>query len=397
MNERILLLTKDAMCKAYLPVYGNQYWKGNTPNIDELAAKGTVLNHYFTAAPSTVMAFRAMMMGKFAHEQPFDRYIPQEVAESETDFFVEASRLGYSCHIIWDEKWEKMVLKYGNCYGSKTMIHNLSGLRQSVGCHYGGDRPIIFDSQKSAEAIERLIQKVDSICKEHEKILLWIHLPHVINGRTGYGSDIDLFDEIVGRLRQYFSDDSIFISADHGNMNGVRGKYGYGFDVHTSSIEIPFIGPHLNNAESICNTYISNVDIKGLILYKTVAKRDFIFADSTYYAQPKRKTAIIHNGMLYIYSKSSKTEELYDMEYDPGLTTNLINDVVKDVDRMLKTPINEVYFNPSWERIHSERELLRKKREEIWKKGPLYRELSERALSKMKRIYVGIKHHTIGK
>ena len=41
-RESILLLTKDAMCTSYFPCYGNEYWKGKTPNMDELVEKGTV-------------------------------------------------------------------------------------------------------------------------------------------------------------------------------------------------------------------------------------------------------------------------------------------------------------------------------------------------------------------
>lgn len=35
--NNLILITKDALHKKYLPTYGNSYW--NTPNIDELAKK----------------------------------------------------------------------------------------------------------------------------------------------------------------------------------------------------------------------------------------------------------------------------------------------------------------------------------------------------------------------
>ena len=38
--NHVILVSKDAMLSSYLPTYGNKYWK--TPNIDELAKKGTV-------------------------------------------------------------------------------------------------------------------------------------------------------------------------------------------------------------------------------------------------------------------------------------------------------------------------------------------------------------------
>lgn len=40
MNDSTVLLSKDILMPAYLPIYGNKYWE--TPNIDELASKGTV-------------------------------------------------------------------------------------------------------------------------------------------------------------------------------------------------------------------------------------------------------------------------------------------------------------------------------------------------------------------
>ncbi|MBR5416390.1 MAG: sulfatase-like hydrolase/transferase [Thermoguttaceae bacterium] len=380
------------MCKSYLPIYGNKYWRGKTPNIDELAEKGTVFNHFIAAAPSTVMSFRAMMTGKFAHEQPYDRYVPLERTEDKTDFFCEASRLGYKCHIIWDENWEKVVLRYGNCYGKETIIHNLPGLKQGVGCYYNRKEPVMRDERKSEKAINTLMDRVNAICNNDENILLWIHLPHVINGRNGYGTDIDLLDLVIGRLREYFEDDCIFISADHGNMNGFHGKVGYGFDVDLPAIEIPLITPRIESCDKECDLFLSNVDVKDLILYRKITKRDFIFSDCAYYAQPHRKIAIIHNGMLYQYSKATQKEFLYDIMIDPNEKMNLINDIVYDGDRKLHVSIKEVYFYPSWEKIARERVVLRNKKDEVWKNAPLLVELREKFIRKAKNIYIVFKY-----
>ena len=64
-----------------------------------------------------------------------------------------------------------------------------------------------------------------------------------------------------------------------------------------------------------------------------------------------------------------------------------------DVDRMLETPLSEVYFNPSWEKVISERDILRRKKEEIWKRASLSLEFSEIARSKLKTVYIGIKRY----
>lgn len=70
--KNIVIISKDAMCTDYLPVYGNSFFK--TPNIDELARKGTVFLNHYTAAPSTVMSFYSMVTGRYAHETKYELY-----------------------------------------------------------------------------------------------------------------------------------------------------------------------------------------------------------------------------------------------------------------------------------------------------------------------------------
>ena len=51
MENVTFLLSKDCMSCESLPIYGNKYWK--TPNIDELANKGTVFRRHYAAGGST--------------------------------------------------------------------------------------------------------------------------------------------------------------------------------------------------------------------------------------------------------------------------------------------------------------------------------------------------------
>ena len=105
MNKNsIILLTKDAFCTEYLPCYGNEYWKGQTPNIDELIAKGTLFTRFYTAAPSSAMAYLAMFTGLYPYEQNVKDYVPLVEYEGET-LFDKARKRGLECHVIWDEKW----------------------------------------------------------------------------------------------------------------------------------------------------------------------------------------------------------------------------------------------------------------------------------------------------
>ena len=389
-TDRILLLTKDAMCTSYLPVYGNKYWAGKTPNIDELAGKGTVFSNAYTSAPSTVMAMRGIVTGKFAHETPYEDYIPMEIPETDEDMFSIAKRLGYAFHLMWDAKWERMVLRYGNCFGKATVIHNVEGINQSVGAHCDHQTALKDNDELLEKVFSTLESEVEKICASNEKIFLWLHLPHVLLGRTGYGEDIEAFDHCVGMLRKYFDDSNIWISADHGNMDGYHNKFSYGFDVYSSAIRIPLITPRIEELKQ-CTFNVSNVDLKTMIFERKIPRRRFIYSDCAYYAQPHRKLAILSEDFLYIYNKKNKSEELYDLIYDPDERCNLIDDYVYDVDRRLNTRISEIYFTPRWNDRGVILPVFRNELKAVWKEPPLSLKIRGEMISEAKKALVGLR------
>ena len=135
-KDSILLFTKDAFCTEYLPCYGNKYWQGKTPNLDELIAKGTLFTRFYTAAPSSAMSYMAMFTGKYPYEQNISEYVPLVKSYSGQTLFDKAMERGFDCHVIWDEIWMKTSYVHSLCYGEQTKFHPLHGLRQGVGFHY---------------------------------------------------------------------------------------------------------------------------------------------------------------------------------------------------------------------------------------------------------------------
>ena len=131
------------------------------------------------------MAIRGIVMGKFAFDTPYTDYIPMEVPENESDLFNYARSLGYEGHLLWDAKWDHMVLRYGNCLGKATIIHNVEGLNQPVGPHCNHKEEIKDNDARLSKTIETLEKEVRQICEKNNKIFLWIHLPHVLMGRGG--------------------------------------------------------------------------------------------------------------------------------------------------------------------------------------------------------------------
>lgn len=364
-KDNILLFTKDAFCTDYLPCYGNKYWEGKTPNFDELAAKGTLYTHFYTAAPSSAMAYMAMFTGKYPYEHDIMEYVPIPKYRGTTLFDIARSK-GYESHVIWDEKWMSTSYLHSMCYGEGTIIHPLKNLRQGVGFHNQHDGYLMPSEEKEKATLTMIENEIKRITSSG-KVFVWFHLPHVINGRTGYGTDIDLHDRVLGIMRKYFDDSNIYISGDHGNMNGNKGKIGYGFDVYEPAVRIPLITPRKQNVK-IFDGLISNIDWDKIIFGDDIIPaRDLIISDSAYYAQSNRKTVFMYKNYRYIYNRFDKSEELYDIDWNPSQSFNLIRDEVWDVDRHVMVKSRELYFYPYWEELPEIREKLRAERKKIWR------------------------------
>ena len=362
MKNRVVLITKDATCKSYLPIYGNK--RIRMPNLEELAAKGTVFNQFYTAAPSTAMSFIALSTQKYPYQTKHRDYV-KVVEQEKNTIFDKLYDEGYDCHIIWEEKWIEMAKDYSQCYGEHSKFH-LIHINQVVGAHNKSAGPVLCNDELGQKTVELINKEVTRVCEESkDKVFLWIHLPHVLLGRNCYGSDEDLFDQVIGFLRTKFGDDGIIISADHGNMNGRKGKVCYGFDVYQTAINIPLVTPRINGLKEcnfpVCNVHLFDI-IKGQIPHD-----EFVYSDTAYYAQPHRKLAIIHNNYKYIYNKATRTEEFYDIEYDPDEQVNIISRQILDIDRNVMTPLDQVYLYPRWVEAEKELELLRNEFHRIWK------------------------------
>lgn len=396
MQSRKFLLSKDVLGKFYLPTYGNTVW--NTPNIDELASKGTIFDRHYCVAPSSNMSYYGMFTGQLPMQSKMKtyRFLSEDEKYTGETLFDKADKLGYECHIVWDATWAD-EMEYASCFGRNTIFHNLEGIRQPTGLHAITGKKIKA-SEERAEEIKVIIEKcIAEICRGEKDIFIWMHLPHVWGGRTCYGSDVDLYDWCVGMIRKYVPDDEIYITADHGNMNGAHGKLGYGFDVNEQTACIPFITPKLEGMDHV-KFPTSNKDMFSFIFEKKIPVNEFVFCDSAYYAQLHRKLAIVHGDFKYIYSAKGKKEEIYDVVYDPNENQNLIQDFVKDVDRGVTASINELYFYPHWDKVYEERKILRDKCKEVWKspKGmeyvrAVYEKYGKMAKRKINRIKYIIK------
>lgn len=370
MKERrvFVLISKDAMCCDYLHFYGNRAGQFPTPNMDQLIEKGTLFNKHYTAAPSTVMSFFSIATGKFAHETDFQMYERCHMRVNEETMFTKLANEGFDdIHCIWDQHWN-LLFDYYDYFTGHVTVHDLPYLKESVGVHKHSDGQLFIDDAKALETFTKVKELFNDILNKQRNTFIWIHFPHVISGRACYGSDIDLFDKYVGMIRELVPDECIAITADHGNMNGHKGKLAYGFDVYESSARIPLITPRINNQIEV-NYPTSSVDLYDILFKNNVCERELVYCDSAYRAQKHRKLAIIKGNYKYIYNKMYDTEELYDLEYDNNEEISIINEKLFDVDRKLNIPIREEYYYPKWDELPKIIQEFRDEKNRIWRNG----------------------------
>lgn len=372
MKKVIFLFSKDAMSIENLPIYGNQYWK--TPNIDALAKKGTVFYNHHTSAASTSMAFSSMLTGEYCHAfEKRKHYTAVEPNEKESIFSI-LQKEGYACHIIWSPDYMTGAYPFVREFGdeNKTKIHIVE-MQQQSGVHRPKNVTLKRNDDLLKLTINKIYAELNSI-EDNDKLFIWMHLPHVIRGRCSYGDDIDVVDNILGFVRKKYGDENIYFTADHGHMNMHKNIPGYGFHVYEPTCRVPLIAPRINGIERV-DHITSHVDLIRLLLDNEIVKRDYVFVDSQYYAQPNRKLAVIGNRYKYIYNKRSDTEEFYDLKWDPQERFNLLEKERFDNDKKILRRITELYFYPYWDEVEDNLAGFRAKKDEIWKIGTPLEEL----------------------
>ncbi|MGN1080771.1 MAG: hypothetical protein ACI4QV_01640, partial [Acutalibacteraceae bacterium] len=307
----------------------------------------------------------------------------------EKSFFDKMYEQGYSCHAMFADGW--YLHTFAKCFGEHTQIH-FADIEQCVGPHFNTHKESIpYNSELIEKSFENIVEAFDNI-EINGKTVIWFHMPHVIKGYPGYGSDIDFLDRVIGFLREKYGDDSIYLSADHGHANYTKGNICYGFHVYETEIAIPLITPRLENTAEV-HELTSNIDIGKILTDGIIPRRDYIISDTAYYGQPKRRTAVVKGKFKYIYNKIDDSEELYDLEFDPSEERNLAKHILLDRDRGIQTVISDEYFYPYWDESDKALSQLREIKNGFYKsasKSELFRfyfkpYFFKRALKKIRR------------
>ncbi len=399
VRRNILYISKDVLRRDYIRIY-NPNSTFQTPNIDKLAKSGTLFENYYCSSPSSGMAATCFASGLSAYQ--LDRKTFQEVEDfSQTlTLFNELESEGIETHVIWSKEFEHLAYAHSKVFDKSTKNHYApSGGSKSV-------RPQkhAFDKIESLDNKNQEYDLADYFYKYIKNIqersanpwFIWCHCPHVFLPYQSYGADIEHFDNFIGRLSDNIDAD-IIISADHGHFNCEKGKLVYGFDVYDPASRIPLITPNYFGENNI-KYPVEQSQLKEIILTRKLSKREFIYCDTAYYAQPHRVLMIRKDNYKYIYNKEDKSEELYDLDFDPNENINLLVDKWPCFDRQSYYDLDEVVFYDRWNEAKEYFNILKSERTKIWRdagvvKNFLYKYFTR--LSRKRSLFSKFKKNTL--
>lgn len=370
MND-ILLISKDILRKDYLSCYSKRF--NTTPNIDLLAKKGTIFHNCYCDAPSTAMATTCMFSGLHAYELNRGEFVEVEQFDQTTTIFSELERRGYETHVLYDIFMKDLCEKKSKVFSPNTTVHHLltfNDFATDPKSKYWKDRHHLENPE---ENYLDYLKELNSILeKRSAPIFVWMHCPHGFYPRVGSGNDIDLFDDLVGKIVNLFKGE-IMLTADHGALIGENNVYGYGFHNYEGAVNIPLITPNYFGKNEIYD-YINQAQLKNIILEHKLKPQEFVYCDTQYYKQPNRKLMLIKDGYKYIYNKVDETEELYDLDVDPLEHTNLLVEEFYDYDRNHMVRLDDYFPYSRWGELEHVIKDFRNEKDRIWKSDTMLKE-----------------------
>ncbi len=356
----VLLITLDTTRADRLGCYGATGVA--TPNLDALAARGTLFERAIAPVPLTLPSHTSLMTGELpAMHGVRDNGGFRVGAEKVTLAEILAARgwvtAGFVSAYVLDHRW---------------------GIAQGFDTYFDD-----FDLAKFKTMSMGDIQRRGDVTVEHalswigergakEKFFAWVHLydPHApydppepfASRYAGhpYNGEIAWTDELVGRLlagleaRGLTERTIVAVIADHGESLGEHGEHGHGFFIYEPTTHVPLLlaGPYAGLEGRRISSVVRNVDLaptlldllgvggpdgrlqgQGQSLVPLLSQRDES-ADTPLENPPGYSEAFysrFHYGWSELRSIRTKEwhfieaprPELYDLAADPGELKNL--------------------------------------------------------------------------
>src|SRR6188508_1841579 len=265
----IIVISIDTLRADHLPAYG--YTRVRTPNLDVLAAAGTVFERAYSHAPQTLPAHASMLSGQL----PFEHGVRDNVGFTvkKGQWFVQQA--------LRERGWPT------GGFVSAYVLRAAVGLNQGFDTYdselppASGERAI-GQVQRGGEATLAAAEKWLNARDPKKPFFLFFHVyephkPYTPPPRFAsfepYDGEIAYTDEIVGRLLDrlraldVYDRSTIVLLADHGEGLGDHGEQEHGLFLYNATTQVPFIVklPGHNRARRVASP-VQHIDLVPTIL-----------------------------------------------------------------------------------------------------------------------------------
>lgn len=369
----VILISLDTVRADNLSCYGGP--EGATPNLDALAAVSDRYETCISSAPWTMPSHASMFTGLFPLEHGAQTFLPGPQHRGDNVFAL-APRFETLAEALG-----------ANGYATGGIVANSIYLRPGLGLEQGfqrwdvrrepgrrvtdralewlaeteeGGRPrFLFVNYLDAhrpyatgDPNDRARAKLDELI---DQVMVRGEGPGELGGRVQalHQKAVTHLDQEVGRLlhdlRQLdlFDDAVVIVTSDHGEAFGAHGVVEHSKDVYEDLVRVPLL-VKLPGQErgTVQRARASSVDVPGLVaaalagtdagslqrVFPRLPGKHPLFAENSfsrlrdlqrYGTRFHRQRRAIYDGDLKLILDSRGAHELYDLEADPGETTNL--------------------------------------------------------------------------
>jgi hypothetical protein len=354
------------------------------PNMERMAAGGTLYRNATATAGSTLMCHASEWTGRYSwelhkgHKWP-DRVYQRQIPAQDS-IFTDLEKDGYDLYVVLVNK------RPGKCYDSFKPVFKMWPKSTKIALTDDWDLPGARNSTRRTQ-FDKIIECVENSEKNGRKAFVWMkcHGYYQIEQREKYvdyagqkrTTKEDIYnaeiDDNLGHLMDKLgtSDTSpdIYFASDHGSFMGEMLRSWYGYHLHQEIVHVPFICSK-GGGKEISNPF-SMKEVRR-ILNGTGGNfsEEYIFAETLF---PGQKTHAPNNGVSslakimvrlnrykYIYSpygqdgmSAKPTEELYDLAYDPREKFNMADVFSKKYVDLARPGLHGQPLPKVLSRIHS--------------------------------------------
>jgi arylsulfatase A-like enzyme/Tfp pilus assembly protein PilF len=348
----VLLVTIDTLRADHVGAYGAR--TGATPNLDALAARGTLFEEALTSAPLTLPAHATLLSGlEPPHHGVRDNGRAVFLADRPT-----------VATVLKDRGWATgafvaaYVLDRRFGLGRGFDVYDDRIERRRTGAS-------VLESERSCEEVVAAAE--GWLAQQTRPFFAWLHFyePHAPYeprppfrdqqpGRP-YDGEIAAADACLGRVAKAAEARAgngllAVVAGDHGEALGDHGELTHGFFVYQATLRVPLViaGPRVAAARR--GGLARAVDVAPTILALLDARPPAGLDGVDLFAQPSPREAYAEtlypetlgwSGLRSFRSGTLKyigapKPELYDLAADPGETHNLVSDRAAEATRLAR-------------------------------------------------------------